>query len=150
MSKTYIPLGIRQRVAEAAHHRCGYCLTFQTVVAIPMHVEHIIPEAIGGASTEENLWLACPMCNGYKGTQTHALDPQTDERVTLFNPRTRSWQEHFAWSKDGTLILGQTPIGRATVKALRLNNEYVVPSRRVWVAAGWHPPEDSLPSTRQD
>jgi hypothetical protein len=35
-----------------------------------------------------------------------------------------------------------TPVGRATVVALRLNNEYVVPSRRVWGAAGWHPPAD--------
>jgi hypothetical protein len=39
-------------------------------------------------------------------------------------------------------IIGQTPVGRATVVALRLNNEYVVPSRRVWIAAGWHPPAD--------
>jgi hypothetical protein len=28
------------------------------------------------------------------------------------------------------------------IEALHLNNEYVVPSRRVWVAAGWHPPAD--------
>ncbi len=142
MSKTYIPAHVRRRVAKAALYRCGYCLTSQAVIAMPMHVEHIIPEAAGGSSAEENLWLACPLCNGYKGTQTHALDPQTGERVPLFNPRTQDWHEHFAWSEDGTRILGRTPIGRATVKALRLNNKYVVPSRRAWVAAGWHPPKD--------
>ena len=30
-------------------------------------VEHIIPVAAGGASNEENLWLACPLCNGFSG-----------------------------------------------------------------------------------
>jgi hypothetical protein len=50
--------------------------------------------------------------------------------------------DHFAWGPDGTEIIGQTPVGRATVVTLRLNNECVVPSRRVWVAAGWHPPAD--------
>lgn len=142
MSQAYIPADMRRSVAEAARYRCGYCLSSQAIVAIPMHVEHIIPLAAGGKTVVENLWLACPLCNGYKGTQTHAVDPDTGERVALFNPRTQNWHEHFAWSADGTDIIGQTPVGRATVAALHLNNEYVVPSRRVWVAAGWHPAVD--------
>lgn len=32
-------------------------------------------------------------------------------------------------------------VGRATVLALRLNNEYVVESRLLWTAYGWHPPQ---------
>ncbi|WNZ24154.1 mitochondrial large ribosomal subunit protein uL30m [Leptolyngbya sp. NK1-12] len=32
-----------------------------------------------------------------------------------------TWSEHFAWSEDTTLIIGLTPIGRATVQTLRLN-----------------------------
>ena len=87
-----------------------------------MHVEHIIPLASGGETVIENLWLACPLCNGYKGIQTHAVDPETDERVPLYNPRTQNWREHFAWSADGTQIVGQTPVGKTTVVALRLNN----------------------------
>jgi len=43
---------------------------------------------------------------------------------------------------DGTRIVGQTPCGRATVVALRLNNDYMVEARRYWVEAGWHPPEE--------
>lgn len=142
MSQVYIPAEIRRRVAEEARYRCGYCLTSQTIVAIPMHIEHIIPLAVGGSTVIENLWLACPLCNGYKGSQTHAVDPETNERVALFNPRNQNWYEHFTWSNDGTEIIGRTMVGKATVVALRLNNEYVVPSRRVWVAAGWHPPVD--------
>jgi len=31
-------------------------------------------------------------------------------------------------------------IGRATVEALRLNNDWLVSARRIWVRAGLHPP----------
>jgi len=107
-----------------------------------MHVEHIIPQAAGGPSTEENLWLACPLCNGHKGTQTHGTDPESGEQVPLFNPRRQDWHGHFCWSEDGTLIVGRTACGRATVVALRLNNKHLVRARRRWVMAGWHPPEE--------
>jgi len=142
MSQVYIPAELRRRVTEEGRSRCGYCLTSQTIVAVPMHIEHIVPLAAGGQTVPDNLWLACPLCNGYKGAQTQAVDPETGERVPLFHPRTQRWDEHFAWSEDGTEIIGRTTVGRATVKALRLNNEYSVPSRRVWVAAGWHPPTE--------
>jgi hypothetical protein len=105
-----------------------------------MHIEHIIPIAAGGQSVEENLWLACPLCNGYKGIQTHAHDPETGQVVALFNPRRQAWNEHFRWKDDGVEILGLTPCGRATVIALKLNNESVTRARRRWVLAGWHPP----------
>lgn len=105
-----------------------------------MHVEHIVPLAAGGSSEENNLWLACPLCNGHKGIQTHAIDPASGEEVRLFNPRWQVWREHFAWSADGILILGTTACGHATIAALQLNNAYLVSARRRWVSAGWHPP----------
>jgi hypothetical protein len=82
------------------------------------------------------------LCNRYKGSQTTGVDPVESERVPLFNPRTQVWRKHFRWSPDGTRILGFTPIGRATVEALRLNNDLAVEVRRNWVLAGWHPPEE--------
>lgn len=106
-----------------------------------MHVEHILPLAQGGSSEEDNLWLACAWCNSYKGTQTDAIDSATGTMVSLFNPRTQMWAEHFRWNHDGSEIVGLTPSGRATVEALRLNNQYIVPARRQWTLAGWHPPE---------
>lgn len=107
---------------------------------MPMHVEHLVPVAAGGTTTEDNLWLACPLCNGYKGAQTRAVDPLSGETVVLFNPREQIWSDHFVWSPDGTQIVGVTPCGRATTHALRLNNDYLVTARRRWVMAGWHPP----------
>ncbi len=142
MSRTYIPTELRRLVAAAARYRCGYCLSAQNIMGVRLHLEHIIPLILGGLTVAENLWLACPLCNGFKGIQTHAIDPETGARAPLFNPRTQNWREHFAWSEDGTMIVGQTPVGRATAQALQLNNEYIVPARRRWVAAGWHPPVD--------
>jgi HNH endonuclease len=109
---------------------------------MPLEYEHLYPEARGGVTVRENLWLACTRCNDFKGDRTDAVDPQTGETVPLFNPRTQSWTEHFSWSLDGTLIIGLTQIGRATVVALRLNNEFIVVARRFWVEAGWWPPTE--------
>jgi hypothetical protein len=66
----------------------------------------------------------------------------TGEIVPLFNPRQQRWSEHFAWSADGTQITGLTIIGRATVVALQMNNATIIPARRRWAAAGWHPPAE--------
>lgn len=142
MLRPYIADALREKVANAAHHRCGYCLTAQEYTAMPMHIEHIIPLAAGGTSTEDNLWLACPLCNGYKGSQTHFPDPQTGAKTLLFNPRQQQWSAHFAWSQDGIQIIGQTSCGRATVAALKLNNEFLLRARRRWVMAGWYPPAE--------
>jgi len=49
---------------------------------------------------------------------------------------------HFAWSADGTLILGRTRTGRATVLALKLNDPSIVMSCSFWVSLGIHPPAD--------
>ncbi|MBI4769405.1 MAG: HNH endonuclease [Chloroflexi bacterium] len=104
--------------------------------------DHIIPEAAGGLTVRENLWLACHRCNEFKGDRTAANDPEAGELVALFNPRAQLWRDHFKWSPDGTQIVGLTPCGRATVAALRLNNEYVVEARRYWAEGGWHPPSE--------
>jgi hypothetical protein len=65
--------------------------------------------------------------------------------VLLFNPRTQHWYEHFRWSEDGAYIIGLTAIGRATVETLKMNSAYIVPARRHWVEAGWHPPPPRAP-----
>ena len=135
----------RERVRARAGNRCGYCLSPQRYVLGPLEIDHISPQARGGSDDEDNLWLACRMCNGFKGTQTDAIDPATSERMKLFNPQQQRWNEHFTWSADGTRIIGLTGCGRATILALRLNNLIAVMVRREWVAAGWHPPADDIP-----
>jgi hypothetical protein len=106
-----------------------------------LQIDHVKPTAKGGSDAEDNLCLACELCNQYKWAKTEGLDPQTGETVALFNPRQQKWQEHFCWSEGGTEIIGLTACGRATVIALRLNNSIAVTVRRNWTRAGWHPPE---------
>jgi hypothetical protein len=142
MSRTYIPKALRDKVAAQARHRCGYCLTAEVIVGTPMEVDHLIPEALGGSTVEENLWLACSLCNGHKGNRIAALDPTSGEVVRLFDPRRQNWREHFQWTPEGDRLLGLTPVGRATVAALNLNRPSLVVARRAWVTVGWHPPKD--------
>ena len=137
-----IARALRRRIAETAQHRCGYCQTQERVIGMALEIEHIFPEALGGDSTESNLWLACPSCNRHKSQNTHAVDRETGQSVPFFNPRNQLWHEHFEWGEGGLYILGTTPTGRATVDALHMNNPFVVRARRGWIIAGWHPPND--------
>lgn len=111
-------------------------------------IEHITPRSTFASDdpkmhAEENLWLSCGICNGHKGDKTHAVDPETKEKVALFNPRRQRWGEHFSWSTDGIRIVGLTPTGRATVVALKLDSDpEALAVRANWVSVGWHPPKD--------
>lgn len=137
---TYVSVELRRQVRQDAGARCGYCLSAEELTGSPLTIEHILPTAAGGPTARDNLWLACHRCNEFKGDRTDAFDPEGNEHVPIFNPRTQYWGEHFVWSPDGSRIVGLTPIGRATVVALRLNNEFIVQARRFWVEAGRHPP----------
>lgn len=135
-----LPAALLIRLQQQAGNRCGYCQTSARITGQPLTVDHIIPMARGGGSTEENVWLCCRRCNEYKGTQMDAIDPGTGERVPLFNPQRQAWREHFTWSGDGLQVIGLTPCGRVTVQALKMNNADIVAARRLWVSVGWHPP----------
>jgi hypothetical protein len=104
-----------------------------------MHVEHINPD---GPDDLENLCLSCPSCNLSKARATAAPDPETDEIVPLFHPRTQSWPEHFEWIQNGQVLRGLTPTGRATIVRLRMNQPRIVEARSIWIIAGIHPPHE--------
>jgi hypothetical protein len=103
-----------------------------------MHVDHIVPD---GGDALDNLCLACWNCNSSKHIATTAPDPDSQEIVQLFNPRTHHWHEHFTWIDDGIRVQGLTPEGRATIERLKMNRPAIVIARRRWVEGGYHPPE---------
>ena len=107
-----------------------------------MEIDHIVLQSLGGLTEEENLWLACSLCNDHKSDRFAALDPLTGDVVRLFNPRNQVWREHFVWAEAGDRMVGLTPEGRATVVALNLNRPSLVGARQAWVSVGWHPPKD--------
>lgn len=117
---------LKNKIRRDAGNRCGYCLTPQEIISMLFEIKHLHPIAEGGTDDEENLWLACRNCNGFKHAKTHTVDPQTKREVPIFNPRTQNWNEHFKFSKDQTEIIGKTACGRATVIALKLNYEQAV------------------------
>ncbi len=92
--------------------------------------------------------MACSRCNGRRYNFTTGIDPETQQEVSVFNPRTQEWSEHFIWTADGLNIRGTTPIGRATCTRLDLNDERydeddsIRNVRRYWVQGGWHPPSE--------
>lgn len=142
MTRKYIPIEVRARVRQEAQNRCGYCLVRQEFIYDLLQIEHIIPRSKGGTDDEWNLWLACNRCNGHKSDKISATDYETGEKISLFNPRTQNWWEHFRWSQDGLRIVGLTPTGRATVTALHLDSDPItIAVRANWIRVGWHPPK---------
>jgi hypothetical protein len=108
-----------------------------------MQSDHIDP---GGDDVLENLCLSCWNCNSSKHKATVVTDPETAASVSLFNPRTQVWPEHFVWMYDGTQVRGLSPIGRATVIRLKMNRPAIVVARRRWAEAGYHPPKTDISS----
>ena len=127
----------KRLVHERAQGCCEYCQTCEQNTAQPMHIDHIDPD---GGDAPDNLCLACSSCNLIKGVTTSALDLITNEVVRLFNPRLDSWSEHFQWVNDATMLYGKTPIARATITRLKMNQKLVRRARANWHRANTHPP----------
>lgn len=140
MSQTHIPVELRRETVLRFEGRCAYCRSPETLIGVFYEIDHIVPEARGGQTTQGNLALTCPLCNRYKGAQTYGRDPITKRRVLLFHPRRQDWFRHFAWASDGLTIYGRTLCGRATVAALKLNNERLIRLRSLWLLINASPP----------
>lgn len=137
-----IPKHLDEAVRLRANHRCEYCQAAELLTGQRFHVDHIIPRALGGETSRENLCLACPACNGSKQDRTYATDPLTNERVPLFHPRQEHWFHHFTWIDSGLRITGLTPSGRATVTILKMNRPLIISARAVWISVNRHPPKE--------
>jgi hypothetical protein len=134
---TRIPVILRQTVSGRAGRRCEYCLYPEDFSFLIFEIEHVIAEKHGGATTLDNLALACPYCNRYKGTDLGSLDPETGQLTPFFNPRTQRWSDHFRL--EGALIVPLTPAGRVTVVILQFNHPDRVQERQRLVHAGEYP-----------
>ena len=110
---------VRRLVRDRAGKRCEYCGLAEEHVYIPHHIDHIRPKQHGGDDSPLNLALACQGCNLKKGSNLAGIDPASETLVALFNPRKQVWAEHFVFR--GALIVGLTPVGRATVAVLDMN-----------------------------
>jgi HNH endonuclease len=119
---------LEAKVRAKANERCEYCLMHQALQGASFHIEHVIPRCVGGNSGLSNLALACPGCNLHKADRVEAVDEETGKTVPFFNPRADPWDQHFRF--DRYSVVGLTPIGRATIRALNLNHPRRVQIRK--------------------
>jgi len=132
-----IPAALRYLVFERARQRCEYCPIHQDVSIYSHEVDHIIALKHGGQTQADNLAVACLPCNRSKGSDLTTFDPLSNTIVPLFNPRQHIWSEHFLL--EDAIIVGLTPIGRATVVLLKLNAPTRLLHRRVLIVQGRYP-----------
>jgi 5-methylcytosine-specific restriction endonuclease McrA len=131
---------MRRAVADRARGYCEYCRCPDCFSPQPFSIDHTFPKSRGGRTEFENLALICQGCNNHKYDKIEGMDPKSQVRVNLYNPRQADWEEHFAWSADFQQVIGITATGRATIVALQLNRDRVVNLRRVLLVTGDHPP----------
>ena len=138
MPRPHIPVSLRRLVTDRAYACCEYCLMPQAVAAGMHQIDHLVALKHGGATVSDNLALACIDCNQFKGSDLAAIDPVERVIVPLFNPRLQHWSNHF--QLVGVRIVGLTPVGRATIALLRLNDEARLIDRQMLSDARLYPP----------
>lgn len=124
----------REFVRRRAADRCEYChLPQQATPFIAFHVEHIIAKQHldEGHDDQSRLAFACDRCNAFKGPNLSSIDPESGEKVDMFDPRKDRWSDHFMVVQGE--IVGRTPIGRATTRLLNMNDFRRVELRRQWI-----------------
>lgn len=128
---------LRRAVVARAQSCCEYCGLPEGVLALPHEPDHVVATQHGGKTRLDNLAYTCFRCNRLKGPNIASLDPTTGLVTPLFNPRSDLWTAHFAW--NGAVIVALTPVGRATIGLLRLNDTERVTLRGSLMRQGRYP-----------
>jgi 5-methylcytosine-specific restriction endonuclease McrA len=126
---TYIAASLRKLVIERADSRCEYCHLPEKYAYYSHEVDHIYAEKHGGETKDENLCLACAVCNRHKSSDICSIDPVTNAIVALFHPRKDKWDEHFAIHGSGH-IQPLSPEARVTERILGFNRPDLVSDRQ--------------------
>lgn len=132
----YVSPFLRKLVIRRANNRCEYCQLSQEGQEATFHIDHIVPIAVGGQTSLENLALACVSCSLKKGAKEF-VKLSGGERVRLFNPRIDEWNDHFRWKN--TLVAARSALGRAMIELLDLNRPIIVAIREEERYLGRHP-----------
>ena len=119
---------LRRQVIDRAGGVCEYCRMAPEYDEATFQIDHVRPERLGGRTDLANLAYACFPCNNAKGPNIAGIDPQTDAKTFLFDPRVDAWHDHFVLT--GPFIEGRTDAGRATADLLRVNAPHRITLRR--------------------
>lgn len=126
----------RLAVARASNH-CEYCGLTQDGQVATFHIDHVTPVAAGGATSEDNLALACVSCSLRKGRVRPQSTSFPARRHLYSIPETMTGTSNFYW--DELYLVGRTPTGRATVVALAMNRTSILMIRGEEADRGRHP-----------
>lgn len=127
----------REAVVRRAGNCGEYCQLPADLQISGFEIDHILPRSRGGQTELFNVALACPHCNARKWAHIDGEDPESGQRVTLFNPRTQTWEEHFRRSEQLPFALvGISVCGRATVARLQMNHPNLMSIRRLLAELG--------------
>jgi 5-methylcytosine-specific restriction endonuclease McrA len=64
-----LPAQLRFGILQRDSFRCRYCGRPGSAAGVVLHIDHVVPLAAGGTTTEDNLLSACDRCNLGKGTR---------------------------------------------------------------------------------
>jgi hypothetical protein len=117
---------LRQLVRQRAGFACEYCGVAESDSGAELTIDHFRPENKGGTGTDDNLVYCCYRCNEYKSDYFS----DSEEKPSVWNPRTSLYEEHFLEMEDGVLN-GLTITGEFTIRLLRLNRPLLVAYRRI-------------------
>ena len=125
---------LEQLIWNRAAAVCEYCQMPQRFDDLPFEIDHVVAQSHGGKTSSGNLALSCFPCNRFKVPNLAGMDPQTGRLAKLFHPRRHAWSRHFRW--QGSTLIGRTPVGRATIRVLHINEYLRVRLRAQLVSEG--------------
>ena len=118
---------VRDDMYEKQNKKCAYCRIHVPLACVPMHREHIVykdkhPQWM---FLPENLCVACPTCNEFKGTDEvlenpKALNyPKDSSGFKIIHPMYDKYSDHIELVED-ILYKGKTPKGVFTINTCHL------------------------------
>ena len=118
---------LREDMYEKQNGLCAFCRIHVPLACVPMHREHIVykdahPQWM---FLPENLCIACPVCNGFKGTTEVLSNPQTKtypktgDGFRIIHPLFDRYSENIELV-GGVLYRGKTAKGKFTIATCHL------------------------------
>ena len=118
---------LREDMYEKQNELCAFCRIHVPLSCVSMHREHIVfkdkhPQWM---FIPENLCIACPICNGFKGTKEVLSNPQTKtyprngSGFKIIHPLYDKYSDHIELI-GGILYRGKTEKGRFTIETCHL------------------------------
>ncbi len=118
---------LRHDMYNKQNKRCAFCRLHIPLARVPMHREHIVykDEHPQWMFLPENLCVACPYCNEYKGTTEVLVNPKTKNYPKVGNgfkiihPLYDKYSDHIELV-GGILYRGKTAKGVFTINTCHL------------------------------